>query len=531
MSEQPQTTSPVREVFAGMAVLLVSVPLCLGIALASGAPMIAGLIAGIVGGLFTPIFSRSAVGVSGPAAGLAVIVVHGIQTVGYPAFLTATIIAGIIQIFLGSFRLGGLARYIPSSVINGMLAGIGLVIFIKQIPHAFGYDKDYEGSLAFFHNGQTTFDDLAAVANSISPGATMIALASIIILLAWDKWLKPLNRVTQIFQGALMAVLTGVIINTLLMKFYPSWALSGEHLVQVPKFGKDIDITAITTLPDFSMLTDTRVILIGALVALVASLETLVCLEATDKLDPLKRHSPPNTEIVAQGLSNCLSGFVGGLPITQVIVRSAANIQAGGRTRLALFSYGGLFTLCIIAIPAILSAIPLASLAAVLFVVGYKLARPALFKEMYKIGPYQFGPFIATIVCLVFSDLLVGIGVGLALALASIVMENFRHTSHVRVSSSDDAIHLLLSEHLSFLNKAEVLATLAKVPNGKKVVIDGSLCRYIDYDVFQAILDWYNQANTDGREVELRKLSRYGHQGRVPKPSLAVSNKELSTSV
>jgi MFS superfamily sulfate permease-like transporter len=403
---------------AGIAVFLVAVPLCLGIAMASGAPLFSGLIAGIMGGILVPLISRSALGVSGPAAGLAVIVLTTIQDLGFETFLLAVVIAGIFQAGMGIAKAGVIGYFFPSSVISGMLAGIGIIIFIKQIPHALGYDRDYEGDLSFVQgDGYNTFSELTHILNFITPGAVIIALVSLVILILWELPVMKNNRIFKLLPGSLIVVLAGILISQALRIFYPELTLTSEHLVSIPVAQNSADLLNQFTFPDFSQFDNPQVYLTALTLAIVASLETLLCIEAADKLDVAKRVTPTNRELIAQGFANSISGLIGGLPVTQVIVRSSANIQAGARTKAAAFIHGLLLLITVMLIPALLNLIPLACLAAILFVVGYKLARPALFIKMYQTGMYHFIPFIATTLGLVFTNLLLGIGIGLLIAL------------------------------------------------------------------------------------------------------------------
>ncbi|MGB1317282.1 MAG: SulP family inorganic anion transporter, partial [Flavobacteriales bacterium] len=400
---------------AGVVVFFVAVPLCLGIALASGAPLFSGVIAGIVGGIIVGAISGSQLGVSGPAAGLAVIVLTAIQDLGgFEIFLMAVVLAGVFQIILGIVKAGIIGYYFPSAVIKGMLAAIGIIIFLKQIPHAFGYDADFEGDLGFMQaDGYNTFTELGHMLGFISPGATLVAAVSLVILILWDRPFMKRHKVFQMVQGPLVAVGTGMLLTALLSN-NSYWAISNEHTVNLPVSDGFSDFLTQFTLPDFSAITNPSVWIVGATIAIVASLETLLCVEATDKLDPQKRITPTNRELLAQGVGNAVSGLIGGLPVTQVIVRSSANIQTGGKTKVSAIFHGVMLLFCVMIIPTVLNMIPLASLAAILLVVGYKLAKPVLFKEMWKAGYIQFIPFMVTVLGIVFTDLLVGITLGMA---------------------------------------------------------------------------------------------------------------------
>lgn len=496
---------------AGVAVFLVAVPLCLGIAMASGAPLFSGLIAGIIGGLLTPLISRSALGVSGPAAGLAVIVLTAIQELGFEAFLLTLVLAGIFQVCMGIAKAGIIGYFFPSSVISGMLAGIGIIIFIKQVPHALGYDKDYEGGLAYSQgDGYNAFTALDHILGYITPGAVMITLVSLCILLLWEFPALKKIRFFSLLPGSLIAVLAGIMTNQLLSMLYPELTMRAEHLVNIPVAQSSADLLSQFTLPDFSQISNPQIYLTALTLAIVASLETLLCVEAADKLDADKRVTPTNRELIAQGFANSVSGLIGGLPVTQVIVRSSANIQAGAKTKAAAFIHGLLLLITVILIPTLLNLIPLASLASILFVVGYKLAKPALFIKMYKTGMYHFIPFIATILGLVFTNLLLGIAIGLVIALVCVLLENYKVAGYYHEEHDDKTIIIRLSEQVSFLNKANILQTLDKIPDHSSVVIDASDSRYIDYDVYEIIINFKAEAKLKGIQLKIINLSGYG---------------------
>jgi carbonic anhydrase len=510
-----------HDIPAGVVVFLVAVPLCLGIALASGAPLFSGLIAGIIGGLLVPLVSRSPLGVSGPAAGLAVVVLAAIQELGFESFLLAVLIAGIFQIGMGLGKAGIIGYYFPSAVITGMLSGIGIIIFLKQIPHAVGYDRDYEGDLAFFQpDDYSTFSELPHILGYITPGAAIIATVSLAILILWEQPFMKKQRIFHLLQGSLIAVIAGILINLGLQKFYPGLALGAEHLVHIPVAQSGAELLNQFTFPDFSQITNPQIYLTALTIAVIASLETLLCVEATDKLDPYKRVTPTNRELIAQGLANSASGLVGGLPVTQVIVRSSANIQSGAKTKASAFVHGLLLLTTVMLIPAILNLIPLASLAAILFLVGYKLAKPELFRRMYKAGMYHFIPFMATILGLVFTDLLIGIGIGLVIALFCILLENYKSAFYFHEERENNKIIIRLSEHVSFLNKANILRTLDRLPDHSEVVIDASDSRYIDYDVYEIINNFKAEAKRKGIRLEIVNLKGFG--------SLEPANKALS---
>lgn len=494
---------------ASIVVFLVAVPLCLGIALASGAPLFSGIIAGIVGGIVVGAFSGSQLGVSGPAAGLAVIVLTAIQDLGaFEIFLLAVFLSGIIQIALGFAKAGIIGYYFPSSVIKGMLAGIGVIIILKQIPHAVGYDKDYEGSLAFNNpDGHNTFSELMYMMEAITPGAVIIAVLSMAILILWERPFMKKISLFKIVQGPLVVVALGIILN-LVFASTGNLALSTEQLVNIPVAESLSGFFGQFTFPDFSQLTNPAIYMTAVTIAVVASLETLLCLEATDKLDPHKRVTPANQELKAQGIGNMLSGLIGGLPVTQVIVRSSTNIQSGGQTKMSAIIHGMLLLGCAMAIPNILNLIPLSSLAAILFVVGYKLAKPVLFRQMYKLGWSHFVPFIVTIVGIVLTDLLVGIGLGLVVAIFFVLYNNYKRPYLFKESEykSGEPIRLELAEDVTFLHKANILKTLSQIPDNSTVIIDASRSINIDQDVIEIIEDF--KASAQYRSIEVQSISR-----------------------
>ncbi len=493
---------------ASIVVFFVAVPLCLGIALASGAPLFSGLIAGIVGGIVVGALSNSPLGVSGPAAGLAVIVLVAIESLGaFEIFLVAVVLAGVFQIIMGLLKGGVIGYYFPSSVIKGMLIGIGIIIFLKQIPHAFGYDADYEGDLAFRQpDGETTFSGLVNMLDYISPGAVIVSLVSLAILISWEMYFTHKHKFFRLVQGPLVAVVAGIIYQLVSARFFPDLSIRSEHLVNVPVAESMAGFFSQFTFPDFSHITNSEVWVVAITLAVVASLETLLCVEATDKLDPKKRTTNTNRELLAQGTGNILSGFIGGLPITQVIVRSSANIQSGGQTKLSAILHGFFLLLFVALIPNVLNMIPLAVLASILFVVGYKLAKPSLFKQIYKLGLSQFLPFIVTILGIVFTDLLRGIGLGLLVAIVVLLRNSLKnsHFLHKEIANNGDKkVKMTLAEEVSFLNKGAILRSLNKLPEGTHVVIDMSKSVSIDYDVLEIIDNFKKTAEEKGIKISL----------------------------
>ncbi len=492
-----------QDVPASLVVFLVAVPLCLGIAMASGAPPIAGLIAGVVGGVIVGASSGSQLGVSGPAAGLAAIVAVAIAQVGsYEAFLVAVVLAGIIQLIMGVLRAGVIAYYFPNSVIKGMLSGIGIIIILKQIPHALGYDKDFEGDFSFFQpDKETTLSELGNLLGYVTPGAMLITGVCLGVLVLWEtSWVKR-SKVLSLIPGPLLAVIAGIVLGGLQGGFGPH-GLGAEHYVDLPDLSMGL---AAFTLPDWSALADMRIWTVALTLAVVASLETLLCVEATDKLDPQKRITPTDRELRAQGLGNIVSGLIGGLPLTQVIVRSSANIQTGGRTKLSAILHGILILLSLLLIPGLMELIPLASLAAILFVVGYKLAKPTLFKQMWAKGWTQFVPFIVTIVAMVFTDLLTGVLLGMGVGIFIVLRNNYLTPFHFDgdVADTGHPIRIELSEEVTFFNKASIQRTLAGLPNGTHVVIDAHRTVNLDPDVLEIIEECIVRRKEQGIRIEL----------------------------
>lgn len=501
---------------AAIVVFFVAVPLCLGIALASGAPAEAGLIAGIVGGIVVGLLSGSPLGVSGPAAGLAVIVLNAIDQfggveAGFPLFLASVVVAGLVQIALGLARGGVVGYFFPSSVIKGMLAGIGLLIILKQIPHAVGHDADPEGDYTFAQpqatGDETTLTSLSAMLDDFSLGAILVSTIALAILILWDVVLSKKARVFQLVQGPLVAVVFGIVYELVTRRFAPDLALSQDHLVTVPVYESLGELRGNLSHPTLAAFQNSAVWVTGITMAVVASLETLLCVEATDKLDPYKRSTPTNRELFAQGCGNVASGLIGGLPITQVIVRSSANIQSGGRTKASAVLHGVFILVAVLLVPQVLNLVPLAALAAVLLVVGYKLAKPATFAAMYRRGWGQFIPFVTTIVGIVFTDLLTGIGLGMAVAIFVILRSHFINSHFLHIESRADGtegqqVRMRLAEEVTFLNKGALSKELASIPDGSKVLIDGTSTIRIDHDALEIIEDFEESALRRGITVE-----------------------------
>jgi MFS superfamily sulfate permease-like transporter len=477
---------------AGIVVFLVAMPLCLGIALASGAPFFSGMISGIIGGIVIGVMSNSHMSVSGPAAGLAAVVLASITKLGaFETFLLAVFIAGAIQLLLGFLKAGAIANYFPSSVIKGMLTAIGIIIILKQIPHAFGYDKDAEGDLNFIQlDGENTFSELINSISKIDFGATLICFISLAILILWER--PFFKKKLKLLPGGLIAVITAVLLNELFTKNGNSLAITGAHLVNVPVANSFNDFLGFFTFPDFSQLGNIQVYVVALTIAAVASIETLLCVEAVDKLDPEKRSTSPNRELVAQGVGNMASGLIGGIPITSVIVRSSANVNAQAKSKMSTIIHGLLLLICVTLIPSILNKIPLAALAAILLMTGYKLCNPALFKKMFGYGKYQWVPFVITVVAIVFTDLLTGVGIGLGVSTLALLYGNYKNSYffHKEKHKEGEAILIHLAEEVSFLNKASIKLTFEHLPENATVIIDAYDSQYIDHDVLELIRDF-----------------------------------------
>ena len=479
-----------NDIPASIVVFLVALPLCLGIALASGAPLLSGVISGIIGGIVVGLLSHSQTSVSGPAAGLAAVVLSAITQLGsFDIFLTAVLIAGIIQLGMGFAKTGFIANYIPSNVIKGLLAAIGIILILKQIPHAFGYDKDAEGDFTFFQaDGENTFSELFSIIDFLTPGALIISLLSIAILVFWDK--TPLKKF-KFFPAALFIVLFGVALNQFFIGYVPTLVIGETHLVSLPPFDFG-NLSTYFHLPNIASLSNHNVWLVGLTIAIVASLETLLNIEAVDNIDPHKRQTPPNRELVAQGIGNILAGLFGGIPVTSVIVRSSVNINSGNESKLSAILHGFFLLISVLALAPLLNLIPLASLAAILLMTGYKLTKISLFTSMYKKGWHQFIPFMATILAIVFTDLLIGILFGLFISGFFLLRDNYRNPFVIEKDKLHigEVIRLELANQVSFLNKASIKDTLWGVPENAKVIIDATYSDFIDEDVLEVIDDF-----------------------------------------
>lgn len=490
---------------ASIVVLLVALPLCLGIALGSGAPLFSGIIAGVIGGIVVGLASGSQLSVTGPAAGLTVIVATAILKLQvFEAFLLAVVIAGILQIILGFIKAGVIGDYIPNSVIKGMLAAIGLILILKQFPHLIGYDADFGGDESFEQdNKENTFSGILSAINYITPAAIVIGIASLLILILWEQKFMKSQKWIQVIPGPLVVVLVGTLISEYFKMHQPDLALENKHLVSLPIAANLGDFFSFFTFPQLQYLKNPDVWITGVTLAIVASLETLLGLEAVDKLDPLKRVSPTNRELKAQGLGNIFSGLLGGLPLTSVVVRSSANVSAGAKTKMSAILHGVFMLLCVAFIPLILNKIPLSALAAILIFTGYKLAKVSLFKEFYQKGWDQFMPFVITIVAILMTDLLKGIIIGIGVGLFFMIRSNFR--SSVFIVNDNNKFLFRLRKDVSFLNKPIVKKKLEEVPLNAFVLIDATRADFIDKDVIEEINNFIVHAHLKNIKVEIKK--------------------------
>lgn len=482
-----------NDIPAGVVLFLVALPLCLGIALASGAPLFAGIIAGVVGGLVVAFFSGSNLSVSGPAAGLASIVAAAIISLGdYRLFLVAVVLAGLFQVVIGILRAGTLGNYIPHSVIKGMLAGIGITIILKQFPHAVGYDKSFMDEEVAFAGIEwlNIFIDPIYALQDPHAGAVIVSVISLALLLAWDtKWMKR-QRWSQLIPGALIAVALSILINEIFASSAPHLYLSAErdHLVKLPIPESLSAFLGQLTFPDMTGFGKMAVWTTALTIAAVASVESVLSIEAIDKMDPEKRLTNVNRELVAQGVGNITSGLLGGLPVTSVIVRSSANVYAGGKTKLSAMVHGMLLLLSVLFIPTILNKLPYACLAAVLLVVGYKLSSVKLIRNMWKEGLSQFLPFIVTTILVVSTDILVGVGVGILASVFFVVRAN-RHAAISVVQEGNNWL-LRFNKDCSFVNKATLKNELRKIPDGAHLIVDARKALYVDHDIYETMSDY-----------------------------------------
>ncbi|MEJ7557618.1 MAG: SulP family inorganic anion transporter [Pedobacter sp.] len=495
-----------RDLPASIVVFLVALPLCLGIALASGAPLFAGLITGVIGGIVVASISGSQLSVSGPAAGLTAIVLGAIASLGnYQTFLLAVVLAGCIQVILGILKGGTIGNYFPSSVIEGMLAAIGLTLILKQLPHALGVDSDFFGDESFSQgDSENTFTAITSAVSHFGIAAIIISGLSIAVLIFWPRFKK-----LAVLPAPLVVVLLGIGLSIAFKG--TQFALGDHHMVEIPVVNGWSEFIGLFTTPDFSQISNSKVWIVAVTIAVVASLETLLSIEAIDKIDPIKRVSPTNRELIAQGTGNIVSGLVGGLPMTSVIVRSSANVNAGGRTKMSAIFHGTWLLLSLLFIPGLINMIPLACLAAILLVTGYKLTRIALFKHMYHKGWDQFVPFVVTIIAVLLTDLLKGVGVGMLFSIFYLLRTNMRNPFFYRIKEEGDKknLRITLAEEVSFLNKAAIAVVLNKIPKETNVIIDGTNSRYIDPDVLETIFNYKHNAYTKGIIVSLVEIKQH----------------------
>jgi len=487
---------------AGLVVFLVALPLCLGIATASGATPLAGIIAGAVGGILVGAISKSPLSVSGPAAGLVAIVLTALKDLNgsYQAFQVALIIAGLIQIVLGLLRLGAIANFVPNSVIKGMLAGIGVVIILKQIPHALGWDKEYEGDLGFVSKFGNTFTDIAKAVMTITPTALIIFLIGVAIIAFWESKQMKAQAWTKFLPGPLVAVVVGALANTFLASSNPSLALQAadNHLVTLPATA---ELTKSMSAPNWSAIELPAVWITAITLAVVASLETLLSIDAADKLDDQRRATPTNLELVAQGVGNGVSGLLGGLPLTSVVVRTSANAYSGGKSKQSTIFHGVLLAVAAISIPSLLNTIPLAVLASVLIMVGWKLTKPSVIKKVYRDGLDQFIPFMMTLLGVVFTDLLKGVVVGLLAGLVYVVKAN-HHKSFTLVSDGDMWL-LRFNKDITFTNKVGLRNTLDQIPDNVTLIINATKSDFVDHDILEMVRDFAESGKYRGITVEM----------------------------
>ncbi len=503
----------VTDISSGLVVFLIALPLCLGISLASGAPLFSGIIAGIVGGIVVGVTSNSSINVSGPAASVALVIFTAITTLGsFEAVLVATIFAGVIQIVLGFWKAGTVAYFFPNAMIKGILASIGLILILKQIPHAFGVDSVFQGVETFWNpDGSNTFSELLKVFYQISIGATIITVVSLIIIIGWNNKLFNKYAFFKYFPSALAAVVVAILLNEMFKAYFPEFALDSSHLVNLPAADSLGEFANFFKFPDFSVITNVDVYTIALSIAFIASLESLLSTEAGDKLDPYKRRTSTNRELKAQGIGNIVSGLVGGLPVTAVIVRTSANVAAGGRTKTATITHGIIMLICVATIPLILNLIPLAALSAVLFVVGYKLTSVGIYKGVFAQGKKQFLPFIITILVVMFTDLITGIIVGGVVAVFFILRDNYKNAyiNDDKVTENPGNEYILrLAQETTFLNKADIMLYLDHLPEGSHVIIDGSDAKFIHNDIYEIIDEFKETAKYKNIDLEVVNLDR-----------------------
>lgn len=498
---------------SSIVVFLVALPLCLGVALASNAPLFSGIIAGVVGGIVIGSLSGSQLSVSGPAAGLTAIVAAAILKLpSFETFLLSVALCGVLQMVLGFIKAGVIGDYIPNCVIKGMLAAIGLILILKQFPHLVGYDADFEGDETFVQgNNENTFSAIAHAFRAITPVALLIGVSGLLFQIFWEKFTAGKKGFIRLVPAPLIVVLMAVGINLAFQSSDNS--LGADHLVKIPVANSTGEFLSFFTFPDFSQITNGTMWVTAVTLALVASLETLLSIEAIDALDPYQRVTNKDRELRAQGIGNMLSGMIGGLPVTSVIVRSSANVNSGAQTKMSTIMHGMLLLLCVALIPVVLNQIPLAALAAILIFTGYKLAKPALFVMYYKKGWDQFLPFVITIVAILLTDLLKGVFIGIGVGLIFVLRSNFR--SAVFVVHDAQNYLFRLRKDVSFMNKPIIKNKLEEVPADSYVLIDASRADFIDRDVVEVIEDFMVHAPLKNIRVELKK-SQFRDQGFTP---------------
>lgn len=494
-----------NDLLASLVVFLVALPLCLGIALASGAPLQSGLIAGVVGGIVVGSLSGSPFSIAGPAAGLTTIVIASIAEVGsFEAFILAVVIAGAIQFAMGVARAGSIGHFFPASVIKGMLAAIGLILILKQIPHAVGFDADYEGDESFFEEGgRNTFTTIMDAMDAFSGGAVIVSIVTIGLIIIWERIISKQKGWTSLIPGPLVAVVVGVILSQIFKAYIPALAIEEKHLVDVPNILGSEGSGFMR--PDFSHLNDPLIYKAAITIAIVASLETLLSIEACDKLDPYRRSTPLNRELKAQGTANMLSGLLGGLPVTSVIVRSSANISAGAKTKASAITHGVILAFSVLFLSSILRLIPLSALAGILICIGYKLTPPKLYKDMFSKGISQFLPFIVTVIAIVFTNLLAGVFVGILVSVFFILRTNFQEAV---IMVGDGKNYLLkFTNNVSFLNKSTIRKKFQLIPSDSNLLIDASGANFVDQDIKEAIRDFIETSKNKKISVELKHLA------------------------
>jgi MFS superfamily sulfate permease-like transporter len=498
------------DTLSGLVVFLVALPLCLGIAVASGAPPFAGIITGVIGGIVVGFLSNSNLSVSGPAAGLIAIILAAVTNMGYETFLLSVVLAGVFQLILGFAKAGSISSYFPSGVIEGMLTAIGIIIIKKELPHAIGYDKGHEGDFYSYElldkADQGFFGEIIHSFNYAHNGIILVTMVSLAILVAFNKvaFLKKIKAI----PGALIVVIVGILMNELFRVTNSTLLISEEHLVKLPTASSLSEFFTQFSFPNFAAFTNPAVWITAATIAAVASIETLLCLEAGDKMDPLKRYSSANMELKAQGIGNILAGMIGGIPMTSVIVRTSANVNAGARTKFSAIAHGIFLLLAVVLIPSLLNKIPMACLAAILIMIGLKLASPKVFKHMWDAGKFQFIPFIVTAIAVVGIDLLKGVGIGLVVSIFFILRGNMKLAYFFKTEDhhEGETITIDLAQEVSFLNKAAIKQTLSHLPNNCKVIIDAKNTVYIDYDVLELIKDFVNFGSKD-KNIEVQLIN------------------------